>query len=213
MDKIFTGKVLRQPLYSIPKKQLLKNLTVTLFSVIVLQMSAIGSIAQHITLKETNAPLTNVLNKISKQSGYFFLYDDATMHLAVPVEIEIQNASLDKALSILFVTQPFDYTIKGKTIVIKLRDNKPLNEHRDTVMPTQLLRITGIVSDAQAKPVEGVTISVKGTAAATRTDAQGYYSGRKRHTCIYKCRLYQAGTCGQPIGNAQRNIENCRLRP
>ncbi|MCO5238733.1 MAG: TonB-dependent receptor [Chitinophagaceae bacterium] len=152
------------------------NLTVTLFSVIVLQMSAIGSIAQHITLKETNAPLTSVLNKISKQSGYFFLYDDATMHLAVPVEIEIQNASLDKALSILFATQPFDYTIKGKTIVIKLRDNNPLSQHRDTVMPPQSFRITGQVSDAQGKPVDGVTVSVKGTTLATRTDAQGYYS-------------------------------------
>ncbi|HRN56599.1 MAG TPA: SusC/RagA family TonB-linked outer membrane protein, partial [Agriterribacter sp.] len=151
------------------------NLTVTLFSVIVLQMSAIGSMAQRVTLKETDAPLASVLSKISKQSGYFFLYDDASMHLAAPVDIEIQNARLEEALSILFATQPFDYTIKGKTIVIKLRD-KPLYESGDTTLPPQPIRISGLVSDAQGKPIEGVTVTVKGTMVANRTDAQGHYS-------------------------------------
>ena len=113
------------------------NLTVTLFSVIVLQMSAIGSIAQHITLKETNAPLTNVLNKISKKSGYFFCTMTPPCTWPFPLRLKYRMP-YRQSPEHLICHPPFDYTIKGKTIVIKLRDNKPLNERRDTVMPPQL---------------------------------------------------------------------------
>lgn len=159
----------------IKRTLLLMNLTVVLLTASLLQALAMGTIAQTVTLSETNTPLVSVLDKVAKQSGYYFLYSDASMHMATAVTIELKNEPLERALQHLFKRQPFDYAIKGKTIVIKSRSAGPGtgSEWASSVQPYQ---INGTVTDEKGLPIAGVTVSVKGTAVFTTTDENGRYT-------------------------------------
>src|SRR5579864_8809323 len=55
---------------------------------------------QHISLKETNAPLEKVFMAIEKQSSYYFVYNSAQLKQAKPVTINVNYATLEQDLSL-----------------------------------------------------------------------------------------------------------------
>ncbi len=172
MYKIFVNNFLCLRMHGIKKILLLMNLSVISLVAGLFQVLAVETMAQTVTLSETNTPLVRVLDKIARQSGYYFLYGDASMHQATTVTIEMRNAPLESALQSIFERQPFDFTIKGKTIVIKPREASAPGNSDTAFQPYQ---ITGIVSDEQGVPIEGVSIRVKGSTAVSTTDSNGNY--------------------------------------
>nr|WP_121272904.1 SusC/RagA family TonB-linked outer membrane protein [Pedobacter schmidteae] len=142
------------------------NLTVILLTSCLLQVSASGY-AQKINLVKNNISLTEVFKEIRKQSGYDFVYATPQIKLARKVDIMARNASLSDVLEKCFFNQPFSYEIQNKTIVIMARTNS-------LVVPER--RIQGVVTDRKdGSPLPGVTVMVKGTKAATQTDAKGRF--------------------------------------
>src|SRR5690349_12115823 len=62
-----------------------------------LQATAKGY-SQQITLSENGTPLEQVLKKIKKQSGFYFIYANEHLRGAKPVSISVRQVSLLQAL-------------------------------------------------------------------------------------------------------------------
>ena len=129
--------------------------------------------AQEITLSQKNAPLVKIFNSIQKQTGYSFLYTQEMLQEGSLVSISVKNESLIEVLDKIFSTQPLQYTIVDKTIVIKRKKEIA----REKIVTTSIPPIVkGVVRDADGAPLTGASVSVKGTNTVTQTNARGEFS-------------------------------------
>lgn len=155
-----------------PKLWLGMRLMAVLLLVSVLQVSA-KSYSQNVTLRMKNASLEKVLNEIKKQSGYFFIYGKGEIAKAGAVDIDIVNATLEKALAIVFKEQPLSYSISDKFIVISPK--KEVASPPVAWAGLVPVDIAGVVKDEKGNLVSGVTVTVKGTRVAVVTNEKGEF--------------------------------------
>lgn len=152
-----------------PKLLLKMKLTFVICLLSFLQISA-ATYAQKITLDVKNESFDKLLDKLEKQSGRHFLYDDQLVSKAAPVTVHIKDASFEEALTKCFSGQPFTYIEKNTDIIItaKPQELKPKQVNRFTV--------SGVVTDEQNLPIPGVSVTVKGTTQGVITDKDGKFS-------------------------------------
>lgn len=135
-----------------------------------MQVSA-TSVAQKITLNVKNQPLEKLLDNLTSQIGYHFVYDEQLLDLAKPVTIIVSNAAFKDVLDQCFSGQPLTYVINGKNIAIVAKRSAILSVPVITVAD-----ITGVVTDEKNIPLSGVSVTVKGTGKVTVTNVNGFYS-------------------------------------
>jgi len=145
---------------------LIMKFTAVLLLVACLQVGAAGY-SQKITLSEKNAPLEKLFQEIKKQTNYSFLYNTRTLQAATPVSIQVQNATLEEVLVQCFQNQPLNYAIKGKVVVVQGKEEK------EDPLPPPPIEVRGKITDEEGKPIEGVSVVIKGAGKGTQTDAQG----------------------------------------
>jgi TonB-linked SusC/RagA family outer membrane protein len=150
-----------------PRFLLTMKLTIVIFMVALLQVSA-SSRAQNITLKVKNASIETVLDELTKQSGYHFLYDVQLVSQANNISISVKKTPIKEVLSKCFDNQPFTYVFEGNDVIIKA---KPL-----IVQQLATIDITGKVTDDKNQPLPGVTVKIKGTQTAVVTQSDGIYN-------------------------------------
>jgi len=160
-------------------KKLLLIMKLTTFFILIacLQVHAKGY-SQQVTLSEKNTPLQKVLKGIEAQTGYVFFYEKAILEKAKPVTINVQNAKLEEVLEECFRNQPLIYSIVGTTIVLKPKPSttgvfQPADSPVNNEPPG--IDVSGKVTDTDGKPLEGASVTVKGTKIASRTDAVGVF--------------------------------------
>ncbi|MBO9632386.1 MAG: SusC/RagA family TonB-linked outer membrane protein [Chitinophagaceae bacterium] len=136
-----------------------------------LQVSANG-FSQQVTMKMRDASLKDVLSVFKKQTGYFFVYDLQLIRQQPLLDVNFRNTSLTEALNTCFESLPLEYEITDKTVIIRMR-RMVLNP--DLIIVNNI-SIKGKVVDDGGKPVEGATITLKGTKKGTATNAQGLFS-------------------------------------
>lgn len=116
-----------------------------------------------ISLQYQNVPLKTVLDKISAEGNYNFMYTDEINVNSLLVSIEC-NGDIQTICSKLFAPHNIHYTIKGNQIIIakgKYGDKKNV--------------ITGKVTDGEA-PLPFVSVVVEDQSAWGITNEQGEYS-------------------------------------
>ncbi|WP_448635085.1 carboxypeptidase-like regulatory domain-containing protein [Pedobacter panaciterrae] len=112
--------------------------------------------------------METIINKIIDQTNYSFIGDTKLIRLAKPIDINVQNVSIEKVLSLCFTNQPMDYSITDKTVVIRKKEKQSIVD----------IKITGVVTDSTGTTLPGVSVVVKGTAkgagigAVTNTDGK-----------------------------------------
>src|ERR1700760_3150166 len=110
MSKTFTVKVMK--------------LTIVLWFAVILQASA-GVFAQKISLNVKNANLEQVLDLISRQSGFNFIYNSNMLRAARPVSLTVRDIPLADALTKCFEDQPLTFVLNRNTVVIKEKPAPP----------------------------------------------------------------------------------------
>lgn len=155
------------------QKKLLRvmKLTSFLLFVVLMQVSA-GSYEQTVSLHQKDVDLGSVFKKITRQTGYSFLYNDKVLTKARKIDIDVQDMRLEDALALCFSGQPLEYSILNKTVVIRARV-----EHTAAEAPPMVVQeIKGKVVDSAGNPLGGVTVSIKGTKKGVATDANGEFT-------------------------------------
>ncbi|RYY37255.1 MAG: SusC/RagA family TonB-linked outer membrane protein [Sphingobacteriaceae bacterium] len=145
------------------------KLSVLVLLLALMQVSA-ASVAQKISLKKSNVPLTEALSAISAQSGYSVLYDEDLLRNAEKVSLNLKNATLQEALNLCFGRQPFTYTINKRSILIT---PKPVSV--TVKAPAAPVQLSGKVTDEKGGPIPGATVKLKTGNVSTSTDSNGEY--------------------------------------
>lgn len=127
--------------------------------------------AQNVTLHVEDMTLRNVMKEIQKQQGYsFFFRGDRIAQTRITAEVK--QADLSKTMEHILRGHHLDWSLDDGIISIwaeplqKVSTLDPLYQERE---------ITGRVTDEQGNPLEGVTVRIKNTTAATTTSADGNY--------------------------------------
>ncbi|MGI8582642.1 MAG: STN and carboxypeptidase regulatory-like domain-containing protein, partial [Chitinophagaceae bacterium] len=148
------------------------KLTAVFLLAALLQVSARG-FTQSISLNKINAPLQAVFQEIETQSGYQFFYKILLEAKFKKVTVQLNNVTLKQALREVLKDQPLSYEIVNKTIVIKEKETQIVN--LNTFFPPPPIDLHGRVLNEKNEPLEGITVTLKGTKVATQTDANGFF--------------------------------------
>lgn len=144
------------------------RLTVILF---VLSMHAsVWASAQKITLQLRSVPLETVFQELTRQTGYYFLFDADAVTRSPKVDVVCKNATIQEVLNQCMEGLPLTYAIEEKSVVIS-RANRSTTP---TVQPQQRI-VGGRITDANGEPLEGVTITLKQSQRSVISDRTGRY--------------------------------------
>src|SRR5690606_9043639 len=109
------------------------------------------------------------LMAIEKKSEYRFLFDEDVVKGKPRVNIAVEDANINDVLGRLFSNTGISYRILTTNLVVL----------KETDSPNQInvreVTVTGRVTNIEGNPVEGASVSVKGTGVGTTTDASGNY--------------------------------------
>ncbi|WP_158085356.1 SusC/RagA family TonB-linked outer membrane protein [Niastella vici] len=146
------------------------KITAILLLVTALQVSANG-FSQSITLSVKDASLESVFKEIRKQSGYNFLFSYDELDKAMPVTIQVKEATLEEVLTKCFTNQPLSYSIVDKVVIVKKRE-----EVADHAISNRSLfiDIKGIISNEKGEPVIA-TVTIKGTDISVTSNTKGEF--------------------------------------
>lgn len=189
------AKLIAQP--RLAKINLIMKLTTAIFLAALTNVCA-KSYSQDVTIHRKRISIEKVLQMIHTQTGYHFLYDKIHLKKESLVDINLDNAPLQKVLDQCLKNQPVTYTIMLNTILLR---EKGAPEH------VIWQRVSGIVSDNNGQPMPGVSVRVKGTTMGTVTDNEGKYviNAAQNATLIFS--FVGFGTQEIPVGtNSQINV-------
>jgi len=155
-------------------KKILLFMRNTLFLIILTAFQAIGGVnyaqSARLSLDLKNTTVKEALQKIEKQSEFYFLYNSELINVQRKVDLTVHNQRIDDILAKLFEEDKIKISITERHIVLS-----PLSEKSVSGVQQELI-ITGTVKDANGGPLPGVSIVVKGTTIGTITNAEGKFS-------------------------------------
>lgn len=156
---------------------MMTKLTLLLVIAFSLQVSA-HAVAQRVTLQVKNAQLQDVMKEVYKQTGYSFLADKELLRRAKPVNIQLQEVSLETALKQIFADQGFGYEMADRIISAKA-DKKQMGLETKTLVMA-FTEVRGRVVDSVGNPLEGASIRVinsrgQRTALQATSDRNGQF--------------------------------------
>lgn len=120
-----------------------------------------------VTLNMQGATLKRVLGEIEKQTTYLFLSDE-TVDMTMLVTVNIKNRPLKEALEQIVRNTSLKYKIVGSNILLSGKP-KPAEQAVD---------ISGVVRDANNKPIVGASVIVLGSSTGTSTGTDGSFALR-----------------------------------
>ncbi len=137
------------------------------------------SMAQNVTISGRNLSLKQVFAVIKKQTGYVLLNQKGVLADSRPVSLSVKDQPLTDLLNDIFKTQPLEYVIEGKTILVSrkvapaapVKTPSPSASYINTLIP-----VRGIVRSSDGQPLAGVNVVITGTKKGTTSTANGYFS-------------------------------------
>lgn len=90
----------------------------------------------NVTLQLKDTPLLQALQLIKQQAEVKFIYSDEELRHATPVTAELDNVSVQAALNLVLLKQPYTYEqSEGNIFVIKPLSTPPPRQLREPTCP------------------------------------------------------------------------------
>ena len=126
-----------------------------------------------ISVQNVNTTLEQAFQILEKKADIKFMYfKDDNLPLNESVKMDFQNETLYNIL----VAFAKDYNLSFNRINDQIIVKKTTGETESVITTIETGSLRGYVTDADSKePLQGVTISVKGTTIGTFTDKRGYF--------------------------------------
>ncbi len=158
--------------------KLLRIMKLTTFFMLVACLYAkADGYSQKISLSLENASIEKIFKSITAQTGYNFLYTNKVISNAKPVDVKVNNATIEEVLDVCLSGQLLTYTIYEKTVVIKLKKLSAKMEKPVEAKPAPPpIEVKGRVTNDKGEPLDGVSVKVRGTSVGTSTNVDGVFS-------------------------------------
>jgi len=125
----------------------------------------------NLTLRNTS--ITEAISKIESSSDFIFIYDAEILNNTNKVNLNIKSKSIEYLLDQLLAGIDVKYLIDERQVFIYKKDDpKILADYLVNRLPKQ---VKGTIKDKQGLPIQGATVTVKGTKIAVTTDANGSF--------------------------------------
>jgi TonB-linked SusC/RagA family outer membrane protein len=142
--------------------------TLLFLLITILQAKAAGY-AQDVNINVKNVPVKEVLNQLTKQTGYNFICEADLIKAAGSVSINVSKTNFKTVLNQCFTNQAVEIVFgTDNTVIIK--------QKAAVKLPKLAVPITGKVVDNAGKPLPGVSVKVKGTTLGAITDLNGAFA-------------------------------------
>ena len=125
----------------------------------------------YVIINYSNARVSQIFDLIEKQTSFSFAYDENDINLSKEIKLTKGQHRLTDVLNSISKQAGLHFTKKQNIILVN-----PGSEITNIGFKITATPVTGVVTDASGSPIEGVTISVKGSRVAVQTDAQGKFS-------------------------------------
>ncbi len=128
--------------------------------------------SQTITFSGSGVTLKEVFAAVRAQTDFGIIYNKSWLGSTKPVTINAVNKPLSDFLREAFVSQPLEFSIEGKTVIVKKKSFSIIGEiSRGAGVPP----VTGVVRGPDGQPIAGVNVMVKGT---NKGSCDGCINGR-----------------------------------
>jgi len=168
----FYTKLLCKPPGCTAKLLLIMKLTFVLLITAFLQVTFAAS-AQNISLHEKNVSLYQIFDKISKQSGYDFVYIDALLNKTNAVTIDVKNVPLKDVLDQVFQGQELKFTIRNHTVIVQQLKDSFFDKFLNYI---KSIDISGKIVGEDGRPLAGASVKVNGKNQVSTTDGNGVFT-------------------------------------
>lgn len=158
------------------KKNLEYRIKILLFSLFLFVPFLTNATAQSeivISLDFANAPLSEVLNEISRQTSLSMVYNAKDVDPNRKVTIHANREKLSKVMIDLLKNTNTTYSVRDNHLVVYSTKENPAVH---STMQQKQRTIKGTVSDEYGEPLIGVSVLVQGTTTGTITDIDGNYT-------------------------------------
>ncbi len=146
------------------------RLTTLILLVSLMQVSAFTR-AQNVTIQKDNISLKNVFSQIRKQTGYIVIAQSDQVDKNKLISLNLKNVPLNAAMKQILQGEHLTFTIEDNSIILAPKSSFVTNLKE---LPNSA-EIRGKIIDEAAKPIPGVTISVKGTKRSAVTNVDGVF--------------------------------------
>jgi len=119
-----------------------------------------------ISLNYTDTELISIFERIEKETGYFFLFNEKLINTAQKVTINAKDKIISNLLDELFKNTNIKYSIINNKIILS----------PDYLEFNKVVTVSGIASDEYGNPLPGVNIHIEGTKLGTISNDRGRYS-------------------------------------
>lgn len=133
----------------------------------------LGASAQ-VTVKANNQPIRHIIKTIEKNTEYKFFYNDNFAALDKVASLNVDNVTIDKALTSLFKASGISWEKKTNNQIVLVPERSA--ENKSQLSDGQIHKITGTITDAEtSETMIGVNVIVKGTSQGVITDFNGKF--------------------------------------
>jgi TonB-linked SusC/RagA family outer membrane protein len=119
--------------------------------------------------------LKQALRTLEAKTDFHFTYRDADLNNTVPVSFEAKQVTVAQVLKTIFQNQPLTFYQQDANIIIKRTETI---DH--IIMPADLpplsVVVRGKVNNEKGEPLEGVTVTEKGTTNGANTNTLGQFT-------------------------------------
>ncbi len=151
----------------------IKFLLLLLFLIIPFFLSATEQKEMRVSLDFSNAPLSQVLNEIGRQTSLRIVYNTKDINPDKIISVKVNKERLASVMVSLLKNTNTVYTVKDDYLVLYSSKDKSTPQ---IALQQDKRSIKGAISDETGEPLIGVSVKIQGTTIGTITDLNGNYT-------------------------------------
>ena len=125
---------------------------------------------RQISINKQNVTFEEVVRDVESQTDYTFMYSTETARGIGRFSINVTDATIKRLMDLVLSGKPFTYTVEDNVVVLSAKSQstqKPADQ--------KPVKVTGIVTEADGKPLPGTAVMVKGTLTGMVTKEDGSF--------------------------------------
>ncbi|MBO9619684.1 MAG: TonB-dependent receptor [Niabella sp.] len=126
-----------------------------------------------VSVKQEQVSLKTAFSQIERQTDFRFAYVDNQLSGYTSLLLPGGKRILADVLKDLFAQTSLEYNVRGNAILVIAKPGKQAVVIKEEKL---LPPVSGVVRDDKGDPLEGVSVTIKGTRAGTTTSAGGIFS-------------------------------------